>query len=166
MQTLAWVYFYASAGVVAVILAAAAIHKMRFSADFITALAGYRLMPAMTLKLWWAVPAVEVMAVIELLFSHAQSRWLSLALFTVYGAAISVNLMRGRTHIECGCGGDRTPIGWGLVLRNGVLAGLALPFAAPVNVLTLSSTLLLAATIAFAVLSYVTANQLFANAAR
>lgn len=166
MATLAWVYFYASASVIAVILASAAIHKMRFSADFLAALAGYRLMPAMTLKFWWAVPAVEVMAVIELLLSLAQSRWLSLALFTVYGIAISVNLIRGRTHIDCGCGGDSTPIGWGLVLRNGVLAGLALPLAAPVNVLTMSSTLLLAATTAFGVLSYLTTNQLFANAAR
>ena len=46
------------------------------------------------------------------------------ALLAAYGAAIGVNLARGRRHIDCGCVGPaaRRPIGGWLVARNGVLA--------------------------------------------
>ena len=49
-------------------------------------------------------------------------------------AAIGVNLARGRRHIDCGCAGPhaRRPIGPGLVVRNTVLAAVALAALAPV----------------------------------
>ena len=109
METLAWVYFYASAFVVVVILSAAARHKVRFSGDFIGALAGYRLLPEGVLTIWWVVPTLEALAVAEILFSYGQSRWLAAALFALYGAAIATNLLRGRQHIDCGCGGEGAP---------------------------------------------------------
>jgi hypothetical protein len=166
MDTLAWVYFHASAWVVAIILGWSALHKLRFSADFIGAFAGYRLLPNVALKFWFVVPIVEILAVAELLVSLAQSRWLALLLFVLYATAISINLLRGRKHIDCGCGGDGTPISWGLVLRNAALVGLALPLQAPVNGFTAVSGVLMTATVLIAVLCYVTTNQLFANSAR
>src|SRR5439155_1412646 len=57
------------------------------------------------------------------------------SLLVVYGAAIAVNLARGRWDIDCGCAGpaDRRPItGW-LVARNAVLAAAALAGLAPVH---------------------------------
>ena len=46
-------------------------------------------------------------------------------LMAAYGAAISANLVRGRSWIDCGCGsGDQ--LTWGLVARNAILAGLAI----------------------------------------
>lgn len=47
------------------------------------------------------------------------------ALMAGYGAAIAANLLRGRSWIDCGCGGG-DQLTWGLVARNAVLAGLAL----------------------------------------
>ena len=92
METLAWVYFYASAFVVVVILRAAARHKVRFSGDFIGALVGYRLLPEGVLTIWWVVPTLEALAVAEILFSLGQSRWLAAALYAMYGAAIATNM--------------------------------------------------------------------------
>ncbi|WP_051377918.1 MauE/DoxX family redox-associated membrane protein [Derxia gummosa] len=51
------------------------------------------------------------------------------ALLLLYGAAMAVNLKRGRRHINCGCGGARLPVSRGLVARNAALAGLALLLA-------------------------------------
>jgi len=47
------------------------------------------------------------------------------ALMAGYGAAIAANLVRGRSWIDCGCGGG-DQLTWGLVARNAVLAGLAI----------------------------------------
>ena len=166
MGTLVWVYFYASAWVVAVILGAAALHKLRSSAEFIGAFAGYRLVPEVALKLWWVIPGLEVLAVIELLLSAGQSRWLATALFTLYGLAIAINLLRGRRDIDCGCGGDGTPISWTLVLRNVVLVALTLPQQIPNGAFTLNNGLLMSLTAVFCLLGYAIANQLLANSAR
>jgi len=46
------------------------------------------------------------------------------ALMAGYAAAIAANLVRGRSWIDCGCGGG-DQLTWGLVARNAVLAGLA-----------------------------------------
>jgi uncharacterized membrane protein YphA (DoxX/SURF4 family) len=57
-------------------------------------------------------------------------------LLLVFAAAVAVNLRRGRV-ISCGCGGaaGSTPISWGLVARNLLLAGVvgALAAAPPVG---------------------------------
>ncbi|MEC7611786.1 MAG: hypothetical protein VYA12_00165, partial [Pseudomonadota bacterium] len=91
METLAWVYFYASAFVVVVILSAAARHKVRFSGDFIGALTGYRLLPEGVLIIWWVVPTREAQAVAQILFYYGQSRWRAPARFYFFGAAICTN---------------------------------------------------------------------------
>ena len=46
-------------------------------------------------------------------------------LLVTYGAAMAINLLRGREDIDCGCGGASHPLSWGLVARNAVLAGAA-----------------------------------------
>jgi hypothetical protein len=55
------------------------------------------------------------------------------ALLLVYAAAMAVNIVRGRTHIDCGClgfGTSRASLGWELVARNMLLAAVALAAAA------------------------------------
>ena len=106
---------------------------------------------------------LEFSAVLELLLSIGASRWLALSLFVLYAVAISINLFRGRRHIDCGCGGDGTAIGWGLVVRNVVLAGLALPQQIPPDDLLGAGVALTLCTIALGWLSYAIFNQLFAN---
>ena len=133
MQTLTSVYFYSSAGLVLLIFIAAVVQKFRQPNDFIRALAGYRLVPDGALRFWWLLPLAELLAALELLLSIGESRWLALSLLLLYAAAIAINLLRGRYDIDCGCGGEATPIGWGLVMRNVVLAGLAVPQHAPIG---------------------------------
>ena len=117
----------------ALLFAVAAAHKLRDMAAFRGTFADYRLLPDAAA---WAVPAAEA-AVALLLVAPATSavgKAGAVALLVAYAAAIGVNLVRGRRHIDCGCAGPhaRRPIGPGLVVRNTVLAAVALAARAPV----------------------------------
>jgi hypothetical protein len=118
------------------LLASAALAKLREPRAFVAALAGYRLLPAalapaaaaalvaaelaLAAGLWW--PAARAAAALG-----------AAALLVLYGAAIALNLARGRRDIDCGCGGPlgRRSLSEGLVLRNLALAGAALACALP-----------------------------------
>jgi hypothetical protein len=119
----------------------ASAHKLGDRTRFRAIVSDYRVMPAVL------VPAVAfLIPVSELL---AGSLWVvsvfvppvipasglfTCALLTVYGLAISVNLTRGRTHIDCGCsfssghGDSRSGqlLSVGLVVRNLSLAVVSL----------------------------------------
>ena len=76
--------------------------------------------------------------------------------------------LRGETDMQCGCAGPDSQLGisWGLVVRNGVCAGLALlaltaDDAAAVGWAGLCLSLFIAL---FAVLVYETSEQLISNA--
>jgi len=117
----------------ALLFAVAATHKLRDMTTFRGTFADYRLLPDVAAR---AVPAGEA-AVALLLVAPATSalgKAAAVALLVAYAAAIGVNLARGRRHIDCGCGGPhaRRPIGPGLVVRNTLLAGVALAALAPV----------------------------------
>lgn len=116
------------------LLLTAATHKALAPVDYAATLGEYRLLPAS-----WSRPAAMLLAVAEAALGCA---WLSgagrngaalatTALMLVYAAAIAANLLRGRVHIDCGCGfgrpaaGDQ-PLSWWLVVRNVALAVLAL----------------------------------------
>ena len=88
----------------------------------------------------------------------------------VYGAAIGVNLARGRRTLDCGCAGPaaRQPIRPSLLVRNGALIGLAAFAAAPVTERALSwiDSLTIVAGASALWLAYGTLDQLLANQAR
>jgi hypothetical protein len=46
---------------------------------------------------------------------------LAMALLAVYAMAMTINLLRGRRHIRCGCGAAPQPLSWSLVVRNAFL---------------------------------------------
>lgn len=50
---------------------------------------------------------------------------LAMALLGLYAAGIAINIARGRTRIECGCGGPAQPLSSALLLRNALLAAIA-----------------------------------------
>jgi uncharacterized membrane protein YphA (DoxX/SURF4 family) len=57
-----------------------------------------------------------------------------IGLLVVYGAAIAINLARGRTEIDCGCGGtDGQPLSSLLLVRNALLAAAALGVLLPLR---------------------------------
>jgi Methylamine utilisation protein MauE len=121
---------------VSLLFLSAARHKLRDPTAFRAALHDYRLLPAMSL-------APASVAIIALELFAGTGLWLpgisvaavvtGAALLSVYGAAMSINLVRGRRHIDCGCAGPaaRRPISAALVARNAILAVLALAAALP-----------------------------------
>ncbi|MCS7313679.1 MAG: DoxX family protein [Acidobacteria bacterium] len=98
--------------------------------DFIGIVANYRLLPKWAVRpVAWVIPPVEAWAALGFGTGWAPALstvaiWILLIIFT---GAIVVNLLRGRAEIDCGCLGPllRQRIGWWMVVRNGVLMGLA-----------------------------------------
>ncbi|MDJ0868722.1 MAG: MauE/DoxX family redox-associated membrane protein [Myxococcota bacterium] len=115
----------------ALLLAAAGLHKLRDRDGFREALRGYRLLPeAGVAPLALAAPGIEGALAGLLLWPESAPGAAAaiFALISVYSAAIAVNLVRGRTHIDCGCfgpAGRQTLSGWLLVRNAVVLAGAA-----------------------------------------
>ena len=147
------------------LLAAAAWHKWAAFDRFVAILRDYRLLPARLAR-----PAAGTVVAAETALAlgwltgamASQTAILTAGMFSIYGAAIAVNLARGRIHISCGCGLGEGPAGgqllsWTLVLRNAVLAGLALlpllPLAPrplhPIDWATLATSLLAAVLLHF-----------------
>jgi hypothetical protein len=92
----------------------------------------------------------------------------SAALQVLYAAAIGMNLLRGRRHIDCGCSGPglRQPLGGWLVWRNLALAAAALAGALPVEARTLRWIDVISILAAVGILAtlYAAANRLISNA--
>jgi hypothetical protein len=116
----------------AALFAAAAVHKLRTPETFAASLADYRVLPLGAVR-----PATVAIPLIELAAAIGCLAWPTglvgaAGLLLVYAAAIAVNLIRGRGHIDCGChwGSQRSqPIEWALVVRNGLLAGVGAAIA-------------------------------------
>jgi len=95
-------------------------------------IANYRLLPH-----WAVAPAASLLPPLEtilavLLLSAWFKPWPALAalmLLALFAIAIAINLKRGRTHIDCGCGQSflKQTLRWTLVWRNAGLAALLLP---------------------------------------
>ena len=111
------------------LFARAAWHKLAEFTEFTGFVADYRLVPEALVKpASMAVVGAEVLVVLAQLVPGAQvfGLILAIAILSLYAAAMSINIRRGRTSIECGCGGAVQPLSWSLVWRNGVLVLMAL----------------------------------------
>lgn len=103
----------------------AAYHKLHERLRFQAQLAEYELLPAVLVPAATVtLAALEIVGGISLLIpgSWFLSAPLAAGLLLTYGVAIAINLVRGRTHIDCGCGDAPQLLSGWLVLRNGVLA--------------------------------------------
>jgi uncharacterized membrane protein YphA (DoxX/SURF4 family) len=121
---------------VAFVFARAATHKVMDYSRHVAIVADYQVMPA------WFVPllaplviVLEFAAAVLVLLPATRSMGLILAigLLLAYLCSISLNLLRGRTSIDCGCGwgsqGHQIN-GW-LVVRNLVMIAIALAALLP-----------------------------------
>jgi Methylamine utilisation protein MauE. len=103
---------------------------LRFEAQ----LSEYRLLPE-----GLVAPAAKALACVEAVLAVALvlpvTRELAAVaagmLLALYAAAIGVNLLRGRDHIDCGCGDAPTLLSPWLLLRNGALVLVAAVVALP-----------------------------------
>ena len=152
----------------AVLFAFAATHKLTDRLRFEAQLAEYDLLPARLVPAAvFALIGAEVATAAMLLWrgSWALAGLLAGALLLVYAAAIAINLLRGRSHIDCGCGSTPVLLSPWLVLRNLLLAGGALTLLYPVAVTPpLLWWLMVLPSAALLVLSYAALAQLLDNA--
>src|SRR5262245_1519036 len=118
----------------ALLFAAAAVHKLRDRAAFGAVLAEYRVVPRALLHISvWAVPAFESAVALALLRPGPLGPVAAALLLALYAGAIALNLARGRRWLDCGCLGPalRQPISGALVARNALLAAAALACLLP-----------------------------------
>jgi hypothetical protein len=120
----------------ALLFASAAVHKLRDLRRFDEIFAAYGLLPWVArLRLSRAVPLLEALVAGGLLLdaSRIAAACVGIVLLLVYAAAISVNLLRGRRELACGCGGpdDRRPIAAWMVWRNILFVVVLLPAMLP-----------------------------------
>ena len=140
----------------ALLLLAAAAHKIRDPARFRSTVADYRLLPPPLVTVGAAILVLsEVAIAVALAGARTWGLAGSAALLALYAAAIAVNLARGRRHLDCGCTGPalRRPISGWLVLRNLVLIAIALVDLLPVTtrpLVWIDHLTVVAATAAFA----------------
>lgn len=155
----------------ALLLAAAAAHKLAGFRSFAATLGDYRLLPAPLATAFSAVMIIVEMAIacgLLIPALRATAAVSAAALFITYGAAIAVNIARGRVDIDCGCSFGRSAdrLSFALIWRNALLAAAALVAAAPASARALgafdlaASALFVVAAAAF----YLTIEALRANA--
>lgn len=128
---------HAMGAALSVVFLIGAWQKLKAREEFAAALENYRLLPAVTVS-WmaWLLPLSEAMAGALLLFqaTRVPAALLALVLLLLVTAAVAINLLRGYSEIDCGCGGfsggvSGQAISWGLVMRNLVLIA-AIPWIA------------------------------------
>ncbi len=119
----------------------------------------------------WLIGALEAATALSLLLPQTREYGLvtAAALLLAYAGLMALQLVRGRADMQCGCAGPDSQLGisWALVLRNGVCAALALlPLGISTGVLPQGwAGVGLAAFVAvFAMLVYLTAEQIISNA--
>ena len=101
-------------------------HKLSERLRFAAQLAEYQLLPERLVPTAvWALVGLELTAACTLLWrgSWPVAGALAAGLLALYAAAIAINLLRGRSHIDCGCGDTPVLLSYWLVLRNALLAG-------------------------------------------
>ncbi len=121
----------AAVAALAAVIWLGALDKLRHFGDFHTAVGAYRLLPG---GLTWAFAALFVCAEMAagtlLLFDAGRvaGAVVAILLVGIASVAVAVNLVRGYTDIDCGCGGlaHFSPgLSWWMVVRNAGLLVLA-----------------------------------------
>lgn len=118
-----------AAGTLVCVFARAAMHKATDLTMFVHTMGGYRLLPAaLLMPTALGLLFLEVAVILGLIVPVTRpfAAGIALLLLATYAGAIGINLSRGNTHIDCGCGGAGQGLSWYLVARNAVLGLLCL----------------------------------------
>ncbi len=109
-----------------ILFASAALHKWRHLTRFEEVFVAYALVPAPGHRLSRLVPLLETAVAAGLLpaVTRPSACVAGVLLLLCYAGAMALNLLRGRRHIACGCGGpdDRRTIAAFMIWRNLLLA--------------------------------------------
>ena len=126
----------------------AALAKLRHRELLAGVIANYRLLPPVLIgPVALVLPPAELAISLGLLLGgHWLAAVVAALLLVIFAAAMGINIARGRSHIDCGCGRSqlRQPLSWLLVGRNLALAALLAPRFAPVATPTTTTDLAIA----------------------
>lgn len=157
----------------AILFIGAAWHKLSAPERFAAILRDYQLLPAVLIRpLTFLIPAIEMTLVLG--WISGLSPWIttmtSAVLLATYALAMTINIVRGRIYIDCGCGfsgsaGEEQTLSPGLVARNILLIGVALLSLVPTieRGLGMADLLIGSATVLIAILLYASSGQLIRN---
>jgi hypothetical protein len=161
---LSWIIYSSAMGTLALVFAFSVSHKLRDYPRFLASLAAYNMVPAMLLPvLAPGVIALELAAILAILLPVGPGVTIAFGLLMLYTLALTYNLLRGNTSIDCGCGDAPTPISGWLLLRNGALLLLAMPEGAVTVAPGLLDWALVAMLVALLGIIYLVVEQLLAN---
>lgn len=123
-------FHWVGALVLAGIFLPSAVSKLRAMDEVIGIVADYRILPERwTEPFARTLPWGEIAAGVAVLLppSRPYGAVLALALLLLFALAMAINILRGRTEIDCGCfiGRQKERISWSLVVRNLLLAAVA-----------------------------------------
>lgn len=128
---------YLLAACFALLLATAALHKLRDPGRFTAAVSAYCIVPQAWTPVALLIPLLELSVAAGLLLTRSRSAAATggALLLCLYAAVIALNLARGRRELSCGCGGpnDRRPIAAWMVARNLLLAAALAALLLPVT---------------------------------
>lgn len=155
----------------ALLFGSAALHKARSLERFATTLARYRIPPISSHPMAsYAICLLEFAACFALLWPRTRpvGAAIGAALLLAYAGALTINLLRGRRDLDCGCGLRPTSIGGWMVIRNLSLAALLGLLFLPSSPRSLETGdyVTVAGGIIISVLLYLSAEMLFARPAR
>ena len=126
----------------------AAVAKLRHRAELPAVIANYRLLPPpaiapAALLLPWTEGVIGLTLLVGGVAAQIAA-WAAIALLLLFAGGMAVNIRRGRSHIDCGCGigGLRQPLRAALVRRNLVLAASLVTLALMPGTLPVSGRLL------------------------
>lgn len=154
---------------VAWLFLAAVLHKLKDFADFRAVLATYNVLPERGGAAGaWIIVAIEAATAAGALAQFPPAYFVASIVLFGYAAVMTINILRGRRFIDCGCGGAAQPLSFGLVIRNIVLASGALLALLPTLVRPLGWIDVVSVVVGSAVLGtlYAATNQLLAARAR
>lgn len=116
---------------VGLVLAVAAISKLRSPDEFQGVVDNYRLLPGfLVAPVAKLLPWVELVCAVALMVPPVRetAAWVAVGLFVMFALALAINVGKGRTHIDCGCvrrPTSKSRIGMFHVLRALFLAGVS-----------------------------------------
>ena len=158
-----------------VLFIGAAWHKLSARGRFEAILRDYQLLPEILVRpLAVLMPAIELTLGLGWLsgLSPRITVFASAALLATYALAMTVNIVRGRIYIDCGCGfgastGGEQALSLSLVARNNLLIGLALLPLVPTTGrdLGIADFIVVIAGVLTAILLYAGSGQLIQNRA-
>jgi hypothetical protein len=143
------------------------LHKLSDVTRFSGYVMNYDLLPEAWIKpVTYLLISIEIMISLGLMIPAFNTVAMSIAILLLlsYAIAMLINIRRGNTQIECGCGGPVMYLSYDLVLRNSLLILIAIPaLFAPVTDINMLDTFIAVSCGALLFLMFTIAEKLLAN---